>query len=153
MPKKPIQKWIKFSLDDRLYDKISQRKHKQLADNVREDLESYYSLLEYGFAQARKALSPKEALLVLDVMNGHLYTPGHAYMYAESALLASVEDGCVLEALDMKWGVKKDVLLQKLSDLPGYARLALVDWALMSWEKKIEDNFNIEKLKNIFKGE
>ena len=151
MAKTTPQKWIKFSLNEQLYEKIKNRKHKQLADNVREDLEAFYALLNYGFALARKKLTPKEAMLILDVMNGHLYTPSLSYMYAETGLITSVEDGCVLEDLDKKWGIDKVQLIEKLKSLPGYARLALVDWAVGVWEQKPE-SINEEELKKVFKG-
>ncbi|NPV72156.1 MAG: hypothetical protein HPY55_16240 [Firmicutes bacterium] len=95
---------------------------------IRRDLERLYRLYRYAIRQV--SLSPEEACLIVDALNG-------ALMDADSApmLWAEVEDGIRLEGLDAKWGVDGQALIEKLRALDRLTCLALVDAAERFWHE------------------
>ena len=155
MSKQQKQKWIKFTVDEQLYEKIKNRKYKQLADNVREDLQAYYAVLERGFNLARKKLTANEALAIVELMSTHIFTAHLAYIYAEEELITMLEDACVLEDLDKKWKIDKNQVIEKIKSLSSHARLALADWAVAfayQHQKNLHDKETQEKVQKLFRA-
>lgn len=71
-----------------------------------------------------------ELLLMLDVMNGLILTPGIAGQH----IIHNVLDGIALDGLDKKWGIDADEFKKKLVMLTEMQLIALELWCRAFWE-------------------
>lgn len=125
-----------FVLTEEILDRLDNRTYPGLSksETLRQDLETYWAMLDIAIRQVRRILTRNEAMLILDVQNGAWMGLGQeAGMWLGSGLLAQVEDGCRLDALDQKWSVDKDAILRKLRDMHPLQRFALADWCRWLW--------------------
>lgn len=110
------------------------------------ELESWWSALELGMHFVRKVLTRKEAMLVLDSMNGvHTGLDFVAanrevvWRWSQSMLLLEVSDNVTLNMADTNFGVDGVALVKKLTELGHLERLALVDWCVTMWQRLTDD--------------
>ena len=75
-----------------------------------------------------------ELMLLIDVFNATMLTPGHAGQH----LLIQVEDGIDLDKLDEKWGVTKGDLVAKIERLPLFSLACLEIWANGFWYRQTQ---------------
>jgi hypothetical protein len=104
---------LSISLDERLLPELDARGEERSAVLSR-DLARYYALLREARAQLRERLTPGELSAVIDVLNGHLFSPD---ILRGIEIWANVEDGCRLDGLDRKWEIDGAALVEKLKGL------------------------------------
>lgn len=96
---------------------------------ITRDLARLYDLYRHELAEAELKLTPGEASLIVDVLNGTLITQAsHA-----GFLWAEVADGIKLDGLAEKWNVGGEALVKRLQGLRLAQCLALVDAAERYW--------------------
>jgi hypothetical protein len=74
-------------------------------------------------------------MLMLDVCNGLLLTPGMAGQH----ILMECSDGIALDGLDKKWEIDKDPFLPKLQALSLFQLHCLEVWCRAFWEQSGND--------------
>lgn len=92
------------------------------------DLARHYYMIRVARAEANSMLSPEEAALIADAMNGIL-TESHSI----ALLPHNIRDAISLEELDAKWEVDGEALLSKLEVMPLLTLAAIVDAAERFW--------------------
>lgn len=95
---------------------------------IRRDLERLYRL--YRYAVREVTLTPEEACLIADALNGTLMDADSA-----STLWAEVDDAIRMDGLDAKWGVDGQALVKKLRGLDRTACLAIADAVERFWRE------------------
>lgn len=83
-----------------------------------------------------------ELLLILDVFNGLVLTPG----LAGQQIGIQVSDGIALDKLNEKWVVDGQMLEAKLEDLHIFDRACLEIWAAGYWKKETEAGAWVQEL-------
>lgn len=116
---------------------------------IRELVKVSSSMIKYTRIEMMNYFSVAEACLIVDVLNGTLYSgDGNP----KAILYGNVEDGILLEDVDQKWGVDKDKLLEKINNLTEYQCYVVIANAFEFWDSAIEtveDDFK-ERLSRIF---
>ena len=105
------------------------------SQQIRLDLRLLETLLGWATKSVYRQFSPSEASLLFDVLNGFLID-SIAFVDAISwplLLSAEVEDGCMLEHLDSKWGVEREAMVTRLANLSPLEALAVFDAAKRFW--------------------
>lgn len=94
-------------------------------------LEAFPAIYRITLARELKGVFTRpELMLVIDVCNGLMLTPGIAGQH----LPANVSDGIALDGLDKKWEIDGKALVAKLRGL-SLAQLAIIEvWAQGFWE-------------------
>lgn len=95
-------------------------------------LEAYRDLYRRTIHEMRGNFSEGELMLMVDICNGLILTPGLAGQH----IIADVEDGCDLDRLDKKWEIEKETLVEKLAALPVFSLACLEVWACGFWRSK-----------------
>lgn len=90
----------------------------------------------------RKVFTMNEQKLIIDAFNGVILTPQLLGQHIQS----NVEETITLYQYDMKWGVNKDDILNKISKLDMLERALVELWAVSFWAIN-------ENLENYLKGE
>jgi hypothetical protein len=106
-------------------------------------LESFPALYRHTLLrELRGKFERQELLLMLDVCNGLVLTPGMAGQH----LLADVSDGIALDGLAEKWEIDGPALLAKLQALSIFQAHCLEVWCRAFWEQSGEpESVEIEK--------
>lgn len=102
---------------------------------INRDLDRLYAL--YKRALREVDLSTKEAMLIVDSLNGTMFIDP----LSATLLWANIEDSIRLDGLDAKWEVDGAALVTKLRGLTSIQAMAVVDAAERFWadpEKDIE---------------
>ncbi|MDQ7789587.1 MAG: hypothetical protein RDU41_05975 [Clostridia bacterium] len=102
---------------------------------INRDLDRLYAL--YKRALREVDLNTKEAMLIVDSLNGTVFTDP----LSATLLWANIEDSIRLDDLDAKWDVDGAALATKLRGLTSIQAMAVVDAAERFWadpEKDIE---------------
>lgn len=107
-------------------DRVSDaQKDRLLSETARRDLERYYKALDYTLYTIN--LSYKEAMVIIDALNGYLMTPELPHL-----LVHNVRDAIEMDGLDEKWGVDGKAFIVRLKQLSPMDCLALND-AVERW--------------------
>jgi hypothetical protein len=125
---------------------------------IQSDLGLLWGILDIGMSEVHRRLSRKEASLVLDAMNGFLWTvegplglmigsgdPELRSQYV-SGLVLEVADAIRLNGYDEKWEVDGKELVEKLRRFDRLTTLALVDWCALMWRNCNDNDFWEEEL-------
>lgn len=97
-------------------------------------IDSFKSLYRQNLMKLKGEFERNELLLIIDVMNGTILTPGMAGQH----LLGNVADGIALDNLDEKWEIEKTKLIEKLR-LLSIPELALFElWIQGFWEQTLD---------------
>lgn len=137
---------VSFSLDPDLVERIEARADQALGLNkssrLQADLETYYSLLEYGLKQAQRVLTKAEAQAILDIQNSVGVESGRVAIYsANGGLEHRIQDAISMDGLAEKWGIDPAAIQAKLEGLRGAPTLALLDWAARMWTRHEDGEF------------
>jgi len=116
-----------------------------ISAQLREDLIVLQELVRRTEADLAGRFTVGEASLLCDVLNGYHFTPEHIGSQAQGLAL-EVSDGCRLNALDEKWGVFAEGLVDKLKDLTSLEAYILVHWARIFWTKPEAGKDDIKKI-------
>lgn len=145
---------ISVSIPDHVLENLEARRPDlERSTAISADLELLSATLAVGLAEARKSLSPGEALAILDVTNGIAWEGASLTPWLQSRALAQeVDDAIILNGLADKWGVDGRVLTGKLSALSPVAHLALLDWVRTMWASIGMMDFG-SVCESLFKGE
>ena len=126
-----------YSLPPRLVERIAERAEEAemtKSEMLATDVEAYYGILEYGLGKARLDLSAGEASVILSaVTNPSLNTGQDAVRWMTTNLIYAVQDAIEMESAAEYQNVDGKDLLDKLGEMPEFARLSLVYWARMMW--------------------
>jgi len=95
-------------------------------------LESYRDLYRRTLHEMRGKFVEGELMLMIDVCNGLMLTPGLAGQH----IIADVSDGCDLDKLDQKLEIDKKTMIEKLESLPIFSLACLEVWACGFWRSK-----------------
>ena len=101
---------------------------------LREDMDTLRSLIRESERRLAGKFTVAEGCLICDVCNGLLYQPEFAGGMA-NILFAEVSDGMLLNELDKKWVVDRDVLIKKLQGLLALEAYVVLNWARLFWHK------------------
>ncbi|MFW9872538.1 MAG: hypothetical protein ACFFG0_05495 [Candidatus Thorarchaeota archaeon] len=142
-------KKISISIPDELEKQIRERagKNTPFSTQIQNDLDIYYdSLIKESYKEMKDYFEYKEALLLCDVMNGHLYNFKQISFEIKGIAWK-------LEGVDQKWEVDKNQLLEKVEKLSLSQGIWLIDIIRKFWNVgKIErDKEEIKKMFNITK--
>lgn len=88
-------------------------------------LDSFPVLYHKTMMPLFERFSEREFSLITETFNGTMLTSGLAGQH----LAISVADACDLDSLDVKWGVDRDALLEKISTLSQFEATCLEIWA------------------------
>jgi hypothetical protein len=100
------------------------------AETIRRDLERYYAIMQAELRPIQATMTPSEALLICDALNGTLIgpdTPKHLH--------AEIADAIDLEHLDEKWQVNGPNLLALIEAWTPGQSMAVCD-AVQRWWKR-----------------
>lgn len=86
--------------------------------------------------ELRGTFSREELMLIIDVSNGLILTPG----ILGEHLPLQVADGIKLDGLDRKREIEGADMQQKLNNLPVFSRAVLEIWAQEFWQQDTHDN-------------
>lgn len=159
-------KTYSMRMPDHLIERLEKRvdKHwgQSRSSRLIQDLENYYSLLDYGLKGAKRKLDKKQAQAILDVLNGIAIMPGDIAHWAgelisgrgdvRSYLAHELADGCDLNGLHEKWELDRDQLLQTIDSLSPLEHAAIIDWAKHMWAHYQDNNYweqQISQFKNL----
>ena len=111
-------------------------------ESIRTVVKSFEALYFSCIREDLKDLfSKNELLLMIDVMNGTMLTPGSS----GHQISANVEDGIALDRLDEKWEIDKTAIIKKLSGLSLFQKTALELWTKKFWiQTETEGAIDIE---------
>jgi len=130
---KEAKEVISFRLSDEQI-KTLDRYGQDRSTQIREDLDTFRSLIKEGERHLIGRFSIVEGCLICDVFNGFMYQPEFTGGMT-NILLAEVSDGILLNELDKKWKVNRDVLIEKLKTLSALEAYVIVHWARIFWTK------------------
>jgi hypothetical protein len=91
--------------------------------------------------ELRGKFTRPELMLILEVCNGLLLTPGIAGQH----LVLSVHDGIELNGLDEKWQVDREQITAKLSTMTVAHLVVMEIWARAYWESAWRDEATGDK--------
>ncbi len=134
------RKTFSFYLPEHVIARLDSRTDKSWeisrSEALSRDLDTYYALLEIAMRKVRQILIKKEALLILDAMNGCVIETGQAAeLWMGTSLQHQIADAIAYDALSQKWEVDRDELLNKLNKLEHFERYALSDWSREMWAR------------------
>ncbi len=90
-------------------------------------LESFPELYKRALMEVKGRFSRGEILLIVDVYNATLLTPGMPMLEAQ------VSDGIALDGLDKKWEIDGKAMMKKLQALTSFQFAILEIWANGYW--------------------
>ncbi len=110
-------------------------------------LEAYPALLKRALAEVEGKFTREELMTMIDVFNAHRLTN----KMAGEELWWTVAEGIKYDALDSKWGVDKDTVLDKIAKLTSFQKAALEIWANGFWyggdpDKKLDMENQVAQL-------
>lgn len=108
---------------------------------ISRDLSALYELEDYALQELIGKFTKEELYLIVDAINGWLYTPRPN---PSVSLIAEVEDAILHEFLDNKWKVSKENLLSKLKTLTSFQAHVLIIYL----QKALQEKF-LDKLINL----
>lgn len=100
-------------------------------------IEMFPALYRNSLGELKGKFEKLELQLILDVMNGCSLTP----QLAGHHITANCSDGILLDNLDKKWKVDKNVFLPKLRNITLAQAVSLEIWAQSYWEKNRGDEW------------
>lgn len=115
---------------------------KETSAIINRDMERLYALYLRSLRQVQ--LSPEEACLITDSLNGSLYDANSARM-----LWGGIQDSIELEGLAEKWVIDGPALVEKLKQLNEIQCMAIIDAAERYWEECPQENIR-EDVKRFF---
>ena len=101
-------------------------------------LERYFALVRAQIHVIRKTFTEPELQAFLDANNGASWDP---IEIGVQSVAQNVEDAIEFEELDGKWGIDGAALVEKLSNLDGLTKLALIEFAEYAWRNAGRLNF------------
>lgn len=101
-------------------------------------LERYFALVRAQIRVIRKTFTEPELQAFLDANNGASWDP---IEIGVQSVAQNVEDAIEFEELDGKWGIDGAALVEKLSNLDGLTKLALIEFAEYAWRNAGRLNF------------
>lgn len=101
-------------------------------------LERYFALVRAQIRVIRKTFTEPELQTFLDANNGASWDP---IEIGVQSVAQNVEDAIEFEELDGKWGIDGAALVEKLSNLDGLTKLALIEFAEYAWRNAGRLNF------------
>lgn len=108
---------------------VQARSEDNFSGALNQTVERYEEILKQARAQLLELLTEKEMALILDVLNGTLFTePISIHM-----VYGEVEDGINMEGLDQKWEINGKELIEKTRNLNYAEKVALVDATERWW--------------------
>ena len=99
-------------------------------------LQRYFDIVSAQRNTLRRTFDQNELSALLDANNGVLQEP---IGLAVSALPIGVADAVELDGLADKWNIDGPALVAKLTALPEFQRLALIDWIERTWNQNTAD--------------
>jgi len=133
-------KTVGVYISNELLEKIDGRSDNR-SGTIEKDLGRLYYMIEYELAELSKKFSVEEYCLIVDALNGTMFSP-----WSIKLLYAQIEDAVNYDKASRKWRVKGQELIEKLKDCSYGQLLAIVDAAERFWNTKPEEQVNIQEL-------
>lgn len=119
-----------FMLYPRAQAFLEARDEGNFSSALNQSVERYEEILKQARTNLLALLSEKEMALIIDVLNGTLFSePVSIHM-----VYGEVEDGVRMEGLDQKWEIDGPALIEKVHNLGYPEKVALVDAAERWWK-------------------
>jgi hypothetical protein len=99
---------------------------------LKQEREIINALKKETLLEIKQTFTSKEASLMIDALNGFIYTPEAS---SRDVLIAEIMDAIKYQKLDEKWKVDKDKLLSKLASLSSFQAFVILQTIAEFWEE------------------
>ena len=105
-----------------------------------------YDLTKYSVPEIKNYFTVEEAAALCDMENGTFHTTS---VPPKLSLYSNFETACKYEALDKKWGIDKDKMLEKLSNLTQFQAFMVQTLTAVFWDRN-SITFEMKDIADIF---